>query len=189
MFYLGQKKRIKHSTKIWIYDITKICKVQNTQHELKFRHSLGVLWQNIRELSIRLISLTCCFYLYKQDYFIEKNWLDKEAEDGSEGSCEEEKGKRKAATYGKVYYNKRKDHLTNYTCKCLEICWYMAIQSPPVYLDFSYKKGNCFNKSVLKHYTRDGKIIDFLVWPATYLEKGGTLLGKGVAQPESKAST
>lgn len=65
----------------------------------------------------------------------------------------------------------------------------MAIQSPPVYLDFSYKKGNCFNKSVLKRYTRDGKIIDFLVWPATYLEKGGALLGKGVAQPESKAST
>nr|XP_034302259.1 uncharacterized protein LOC105348338 isoform X4 [Crassostrea gigas] len=159
---------------------SEIQKLQNTYFKNGEMHQLHEMRKAIAEYSSKRV---------QKDYFIEKNWLDKEAEDGSEGSCEEEKGKRKAATYGKVYYNKRKDHLTNYTCKCLEICWYMAIQSPPVYLDFSYKKGNCFNKSVLKHYTRDGKIIDFLVWPATYLEKGGALLGKGVAQPESKAST
>lgn len=88
--------------------------------------------------------------------------------------------------YGKLYYNKRKDYLINYICKCLEICWYMVIQSFLVYLDFSYKKGNCFNKFVFKYYIRDGKIIDFFVWLVIYFEKGGVLFGKGVVQFELK---
>lgn len=155
-----------------------IQKLQNTYFKNGEMHQLHEMRKAISEY---------CSQRVQKDYFIEKKWRKKEAETVlSEDGCEEEKGKHKAATYGN--YNKRQDHLSNYTCKCLEICWYMAIQSPPVYLDFSYKKGNSFNKSVLKHYTRNGKIIDFLVWPATYLEKGGALLGKGVAQPETKAS-
>lgn len=69
-----------------------------------------------------------------------------------------------------------------YTEKCFELCWYMNLQSPPVYMDLSVKEGDKFNKETYKHYTSLGKKVAYVVWPALYLHEGGPLLAKGVAQ-------
>jgi hypothetical protein len=39
-----------------------------------------------------------------------------------------------------------------------------------------------FDKDSFKEYTCRGKYLDFVVWPALFLHKGGPLLNKGVAQ-------
>lgn len=39
-----------------------------------------------------------------------------------------------------------------------------------------------FNKDVFKEYTRRGQYIDYIVWPTLYLNKNGSMLGKGIAQ-------
>ena len=46
----------------------------------------------------------------------------------------------------------------------------------------SKKEGTVFNKELFKEYTRRGKYIDYIVWPALLLHSDGPLLGKGVAQ-------
>ncbi|XP_053399108.1 uncharacterized protein DDB_G0290685-like [Mercenaria mercenaria] len=42
--------------------------------------------------------------------------------------------------------------------------------------------GYLFDKELFKEYTRRGKYLDFIVWPAMCLHKDGPLLSKGVAQ-------
>lgn len=39
-----------------------------------------------------------------------------------------------------------------------------------------------FEKETFKEYTTRGKFLDFIVWPALYLHKGGPLLAKGIAE-------
>lgn len=70
--------------------------------------------------------------------------------------------------------------------KCIHICWLMVGQDPPVYLRFSDKSGDKFNKDVFREYTANGKVLDFVVWPAIFLHENGPLLKKGVAQPIAK---
>ncbi|XP_060571875.1 titin homolog [Ruditapes philippinarum] len=67
--------------------------------------------------------------------------------------------------------------------KCLELCWLMAIQDPPLYLTLeNCKTGQIFDRNTFKEYTKSGGYIEFVVWPAVFLEKGGPLLCKGVVQ-------
>ena len=60
----------------------------------------------------------------------------------------------------------------------------MFLQSPPVCLDFGLKAGDKFDKARYKEFTKTGKNVDYIVWPALLLHKGGPLLAKGVAEPK-----
>ncbi|XP_065928057.1 uncharacterized protein MCAP_0864-like [Magallana gigas] len=70
--------------------------------------------------------------------------------------------------------------------KCVHICWLMVGQDPPVYLRFSDKCKDKFNKHIYREYTTNGEVLDFVVWPAIFLHENGPLLKKGLAQPISK---
>uniref|UniRef100_A0A194AN19 Mitochondria-eating protein C-terminal domain-containing protein n=1 Tax=Pinctada fucata TaxID=50426 RepID=A0A194AN19_PINFU len=71
-----------------------------------------------------------------------------------------------------------------YTRKCLELCWYMSIQDPPIFMDFSAKSGANYDATNWREYTKKGTEVDFMVWPALFLHKDGPLLSKGVLQPK-----
>ena len=73
------------------------------------------------------------------------------------------------------------DVCTVYINRCVELCWIMCIQSPPVFLDVD-RRYTEFDKDCLKSYTKSGEQVRYLVWPPLYIEKGGGLLMKGVAQ-------
>ncbi|XP_062583077.1 uncharacterized protein LOC134244843 [Saccostrea cucullata] len=72
-----------------------------------------------------------------------------------------------------------------YLKKCVQICWLMVAQDPPVYLKTSAKKDNKFDKEIYREFTSSGTKMDYVVWPAILLHEGGPLLKKGVAQPKS----
>ena len=65
----------------------------------------------------------------------------------------------------------------------MELCWLMAIQTPPVVIDDDVKayEKQPFDERRFKPYTKKGQIIDYVVWPPLYIPGGG-MLGKGVAQ-------
>ncbi|XP_076117903.1 uncharacterized protein LOC143085443 [Mytilus galloprovincialis] len=73
---------------------------------------------------------------------------------------------------------KQKESLRPYVDTCMEICWYAAINDPK--LDFSFEPTK--NKDDFRGYTKSGKFVDYLVWPAMYLHTDGPLLYKGVVQ-------
>ncbi|XP_052263568.1 uncharacterized protein LOC127866794 isoform X4 [Dreissena polymorpha] len=75
------------------------------------------------------------------------------------------------------------DSILTYVKTCASICWEMRIHQPPVCLDFKdIDDRTLFNTSIYKHYTKSGPNVDYVVWPAMYLNEGGPLLSKGVAQ-------
>ena len=67
-----------------------------------------------------------------------------------------------------------------YIKSCIDICWLMSIQSPPVHLDFTIDKK--FDDKKYKAYSNRGKNIAYMVWPPIYIFKGGNLLAKGVVE-------
>ncbi|XP_045206821.2 uncharacterized protein LOC123559064 [Mercenaria mercenaria] len=70
-----------------------------------------------------------------------------------------------------------------FVTKSLELCWLMAIQDPPVFVDINIERhGEKMDTDLRKPYTTSGKYIEFIVWPTLYLHKGGNVLLKGVAQ-------
>ena len=73
--------------------------------------------------------------------------------------------------------------ITDYVKKCVELCWLMVIQSPPVTIDDNVEeyKNQRFDERRFKPYTKKGQIIDYVVWPMLSISGGG-MLGKGVAQ-------
>ncbi|KAL3878223.1 hypothetical protein ACJMK2_030590 [Sinanodonta woodiana] len=77
----------------------------------------------------------------------------------------------------------RETTLRIYTKECFLLCWYMSIQDPPVVLVEVPTKGSRFDTNIYKHYINSGDTVDYVVWPALLLHKGGPLLTKGVAQP------
>ena len=70
--------------------------------------------------------------------------------------------------------------------KGIELCWLMCIQDPPMVLHFSGTVGNSFDETLFKAYTKAGKKIKYVVWPAVALYEGGQTLMKGVAQGKGK---
>ncbi|XP_053399679.1 uncharacterized protein LOC128557083 [Mercenaria mercenaria] len=82
------------------------------------------------------------------------------------------------------------DALKLYLQKCIELCWLMAIQDPPVHLKCEdCKKGDLFDKNMYKEYTQSGPFIAYTVWPAVLLEKDGALICKGVVQCDKRLSS
>lgn len=65
--------------------------------------------------------------------------------------------------------------------KCVELCWMMQIQDPPMSLDFGSSK--TVDQHMFRLFTRSGNVVDFVVWPALLLHENGPLVQKGVVQP------
>ncbi|XP_063414028.1 early endosome antigen 1-like [Mytilus trossulus] len=71
-----------------------------------------------------------------------------------------------------------KEDLHTYVESCLEVCWYSAINEPPMHYGFdAEEQADDFRK-----YTQGGNTVDFVVWPAMHLFINGPILYKGVAQ-------
>lgn len=72
-----------------------------------------------------------------------------------------------------------------YIWKCVELCWFMVIQSPPIYINTKWQSipGELFNNDMFKFYAETGDKMDYVVWPTLFLKEGGPVLCKGVAQP------
>lgn len=62
------------------------------------------------------------------------------------------------------------------------MCWYMAIQTPPMALMFDMKHMHPFDEKYYKRYMTSGDRFDFLVWPCTLLHKDGPIVAKGIAE-------
>ncbi|XP_060591775.1 DNA ligase 1-like isoform X2 [Ruditapes philippinarum] len=71
---------------------------------------------------------------------------------------------------------------TKYISKCVEVCWLMRVQDPPVTLYWNVPDDRSFNSDVYRAYTKSGTHVEYVVWPAMYLHEDGPLLMKGVAQ-------
>nr|XP_022321626.1 uncharacterized protein LOC111123530 [Crassostrea virginica] len=69
--------------------------------------------------------------------------------------------------------------------RCVELCWMMHIQDPPMVLDFG-STAEIVDKNVFRFFTRSGELVDFVVWPAVLLHDNGPLIQKGVVQPFKK---
>ncbi|XP_053399155.1 uncharacterized protein LOC123556778 [Mercenaria mercenaria] len=74
----------------------------------------------------------------------------------------------------------RSQEVNSYLSKCVEIGWLMVVQDPPLVLVDKSTFG--FDTNTFKDYTKRGRYIQYVVWPALYLHEKGPLLGKGVAQ-------
>ncbi|KAL4230262.1 hypothetical protein ACF0H5_010648 [Mactra antiquata] len=69
-----------------------------------------------------------------------------------------------------------------YITKCVELCWYMRVQDPPVVLSWSTPIDKTFDTDMYRGYLKNGTHVEYVVWPAMYLCEGGPTLSKGVAQ-------
>ncbi|XP_060565681.1 uncharacterized protein LOC132724742 [Ruditapes philippinarum] len=79
-----------------------------------------------------------------------------------------------------------KEEVQAYKRKCVELCWLMVVQNPPLILSTTAQQQ--FDTNLYKDYTKRGKYVDYVVWPALLLHEGGPLLSKGVAQGCKKQS-
>lgn len=74
------------------------------------------------------------------------------------------------------------DSCKEYIEKCVELCWMMRIQDPPIYMEADYQTNSAFDSNKMRSYTKAGKFVHFVVWPTFFLHKDGPLLAKGVVQ-------
>ncbi|XP_048774620.2 uncharacterized protein LOC125679439 [Ostrea edulis] len=73
-----------------------------------------------------------------------------------------------------------------YIDKCVQYCWLMCIQDPPMHT-VVFPRGLNFNSDEMKSFTKLGQFVDFTVWPAFYLHENGPLLSKAVVQGTNQA--
>ncbi|XP_071125285.1 uncharacterized protein [Mytilus edulis] len=71
---------------------------------------------------------------------------------------------------------------TPYFNRCVYLSWLMVVQNPPMYIDEGPVRRSYINRDVYHEFTKKGSIIDYCVWPALYVEKGGPLGTKGIVQ-------
>lgn len=76
------------------------------------------------------------------------------------------------------------EEVKKYISLCVEVSWLMVVQDPPLVL--STETPPAFNTNMYREYTKRGRYIEYVVWPALLLCEGGTLLSKGVAQGSSR---
>ena len=69
-----------------------------------------------------------------------------------------------------------------YIEKCVELCWMMRVQDPPIYMEANYATNSAFDSSRMRSFTKAGQFIHFVVWPTFFLHKDGPILAKGVVQ-------
>jgi len=67
---------------------------------------------------------------------------------------------------------------------CVEICWGMVVHEPKLgFLWLQEGQDKKVNPDQFTLYTRSGKGVEFLVWPAMLLHENGPVLRKGTYQP------
>lgn len=76
---------------------------------------------------------------------------------------------------------------SSYLKKCIEVCWYMVIQDPPMYLETLSLDGSDLDKDTHKVYLISGNKVQYVVWPALYQYlhnngRKGPVMIKGVVQ-------
>ncbi|VDI34367.1 Hypothetical predicted protein [Mytilus galloprovincialis] len=72
--------------------------------------------------------------------------------------------------------------LEPYVRSCLEVCWYSAIQDPPLGFVFDTGVSWELDTNYFEMFTKTGIYVDFIVWPAMLLHNHGVVLQKGVVQ-------
>ncbi|XP_052719808.1 uncharacterized protein LOC128191665 [Crassostrea angulata] len=75
--------------------------------------------------------------------------------------------------------------VVTYVRKCVELCWYMCMQDPPMVI-ISPKQGQLVDKALFSFHGRRGKIVEVCVWPALLLHDNGPLVCKGYVLPEER---
>ncbi|XP_053398951.1 myosin-7B-like isoform X4 [Mercenaria mercenaria] len=79
--------------------------------------------------------------------------------------------------------NQHSEAVAAYIRKCMNICWSMCRHMPSMHVDVPDVTGDIhFDTNIYKPYTKSGKYVQYIVWPAVYLHEGGPVLCKGVAQ-------
>ncbi|KAK3593598.1 hypothetical protein CHS0354_018694 [Potamilus streckersoni] len=73
-------------------------------------------------------------------------------------------------------------NVKRYIDKCTEVCWYMSVQDPQLFMEGDQSPEGKFDSSKYREYTKKGPYEEFVVWPVLYLYRGGPMLSKGVAQ-------
>lgn len=68
-----------------------------------------------------------------------------------------------------------------YADRCAELSWLMNVQDPPLVLNFAAVSGEPVDKKKFTVYTKNGSVVDFIVWPAVMYENE-TIFRKGVLQ-------
>ncbi|XP_056012440.1 uncharacterized protein LOC125679542 isoform X2 [Ostrea edulis] len=72
-----------------------------------------------------------------------------------------------------------------YARKCVELCWYMCVQDPPMVI-ITPQKGEEIDKGLFSFHGRRGKTVEVCVWPALLLHDNGPLVCKGYILPEER---
>ena len=73
-------------------------------------------------------------------------------------------------------------HVEKFLRAAFKLCWLMSIHDPPVVFDRILKHGDEFNAELYRPYTQAAALVDFQVLPTMFLNEGGPVLYKGVAQ-------
>ncbi|KAL3878477.1 hypothetical protein ACJMK2_030822 [Sinanodonta woodiana] len=81
------------------------------------------------------------------------------------------------------------ENMKKYIDKCTELCWYMSVQDPQVFMYSGPSKDGSFRHDIFREYTKKGDKEAFVVFPTLYLHEGGHMLWKGVAQGLNETST
>lgn len=68
-----------------------------------------------------------------------------------------------------------------YADRCAELSWLMNVQDPPLVLNFKAVSGDPVDNKKFSVYTKNGSVVDFVVWPAVMYEND-TIFRKGVLQ-------
>ncbi|XP_021352156.1 uncharacterized protein LOC110449540 isoform X2 [Mizuhopecten yessoensis] len=89
--------------------------------------------------------------------------------------------KKLTTTYGEGIVSQ----LEPYISSCIQICWDMLLQKPPMFLDFNMTRGCKINPEVCDFYANQGSVVEFVVWPVLYRHFGGPVLNKGIVQASS----
>ncbi|KAL3879245.1 hypothetical protein ACJMK2_031550, partial [Sinanodonta woodiana] len=83
----------------------------------------------------------------------------------------------------KMKYEQMLHDIRPYLDECVEVCLLMNIQEPPLELRGVISSGSPhFDVSAFRSYTKSGKKMYYVVWPALHLCYDGPLVCKGIAQ-------
>ncbi|XP_062620658.1 uncharacterized protein LOC134282253 [Saccostrea cucullata] len=70
-----------------------------------------------------------------------------------------------------------------YLKACVEICWFMCVQDPPMVLIIP-EKGETIDTKLFKVYKTSGDTVDICVWPALQINENGSVVCKGHVLPQ-----
>ncbi|OWF51180.1 uncharacterized protein LOC110449540 isoform X1 [Mizuhopecten yessoensis] len=117
-----------------------------------------------------------------RDEFIQNSRQSKVLEKILQEQCSDVYATKKlTTTYGEGIVSQ----LEPYISSCIQICWDMLLQKPPMFLDFNMTRGCKINPEVCDFYANQGSVVEFVVWPVLYRHFGGPVLNKGIVQASS----